>query len=120
MKKIPNEENDAVSDSSSDGNEIGVQENGMKVEVLIRRIMKRAEAEDKIRRAETAVLDAKRKKARQEAIGMGGMAADDKQLQMQDMSLDMELRTRPWNSRSYSDRSDILYQTLFRPFTKNV
>ena len=64
--------------------------------------------------------EGEKRKARQEALGMGGMAVDDNIIKLKDMSLDLELRTRPWNSRSYSDRADLLYQTLYRPFTKNV
>ena len=110
--------------SSEDGSEseviLEVKENGYKVEELIRRIMKRAEKEDIIRREKTELDNERKRKARQEALGMGGMAVDDNIIKLKDMSLDLELRTRPWNSRSYSDRADLLYQTLYRPFTKNV
>jgi len=112
------EAKDFVDSNSSSDEEIEVREDGMRVEELIRRIMKRAEKEDILRREKNEIENAKKRKARQEAIGM--LAVEDSDIQVKDMSLDMELRTRPWNSRAFGDRTELLYQTLYRPFTKNV
>ena len=68
-----------------------------------------------------SVENEKRRKAKQEALGMIPNGEDEEEkIKVKDMSLDLELRSRPWNSRSHADRSEILYQTLFRPFTKNI
>ena len=97
-----------------------IKEDGERVEKLIRRIMKRAEKEEAIRKKLTEAEDARRKKAKQIALGMNVGGDDENAIKVKDMSLDLELRSRPWNSRSHADRSELLYQTLFRPFTKNV
>ena len=104
-----------------EGDNMPVIEDGERVESLIRRIMKRAEKEEAERKKLTDVENEKRRKAKQEALGMipSGEEEEDK-IKVKDMSLDLELRSRPWNSRSHADRSEILYQTLFRPFTKNI
>ena len=96
------------------------QEDGMKVEQLIRRIMKRAEKEEEARKQKTFEETERRRKAKQAALGIQTSGNDEDAIKVKDMSLDLELRSRPWNSRSHADRSEILYQTLFRPFTKNV
>lgn len=94
-------------------------------EVLIKRIMARAEQEQKERDRKAAADNAVRQKAKLAAIGidpnnLGPENEDENSNKVEELDFDLEMRERPWNSRSHADRSEILYRTLYRPFTKNV
>ena len=89
---------------------------GESVETLIRRIMARAEKEQIERDRKAAEENARRMQAKMEAIGVQVIGAP----KVEAYSLDLEMRERPWNSRSHADRTDLLYESLYRPFTKNV
>jgi hypothetical protein len=93
------------------------------VEVLIKRIMARAEREQEERDRKAAADNAVRHAAKLAAIGIDPSVMSEEgtnKPKVEEVDFDLELRERPWNSRSHADRSDILYRSLYRPFTKNV
>ena len=68
--------------------------------------------------------NAVRQAAKLAAIGIDPSALGEetgkKAAKVEELDFDLEMRERPWNSRSIADRSEILYRSLYRPFTKNV
>ena len=109
--------------SDRDRGDSGIRNHPETAEVLIKRIMARAKREQEERDRKAAEDNAVRHAAKLAAIGIdpSAMGADaDKKPKVEEVDFDLEMRERPWNSRSHADRSDILYRSLYRPFTKNV
>ena len=73
--------------------------------------MARAKREQEERDRKAAEDNAVRHAAKLAAIGIdpSAMGADaDKKPKVEEVDFDLEMRERPWNSRSHADRSDIL------------